>query len=102
PPPPARPAPPPPAPPGRPAPPVPAETPDLPPLRLIHRGGHKRPPDAPRTIPGARGRSRWLLGGAAVLVALAVGGGGLTVGRDRGDRGQTVALGAPAAGGASA
>jgi anti-sigma factor RsiW len=48
-----------------------------------------------------RGRSRWRLGAAAVLVALLLGVGGLTVGRDTG-RGQRVALGAPAAGGASA
>ena len=49
-----------------------------------------------------RRRSRWLLGAAAVLVALLLGIGGLTVGRDRDSgRGQTVALGAPAGGGAS-
>jgi hypothetical protein len=48
-------------------------------------------------------RSRWLLGAAAVLVALLLGVGGLTVGRDRDPgRGQRVALGAPAAGGATA
>ena len=78
---------------------LPAEVPDLPPLRLIHRGGSKRPPEPPRTVPW---RPRWLLGVAAVLVALALVVGGLTVGRDRGDRDQTVALGAPAAGGVSA
>ena len=50
-----------------------------------------------------RRRSRWLLGAAAVLVALLLGVGGLTFGRDRGaGPGQTVALGAPAAGGATA
>ena len=50
-----------------------------------------------------RRRSRWLLGAAAVLVALLLGVGGLTAGRDRDSgRGQTVTLGAPAAGGASA
>jgi anti-sigma factor RsiW len=69
---------------------LPAEVPDLPPLRLV---------ELPRTVPVARGRSRWLLGVAAVLVALALVVGGLTVGRDRD---QTVALGAPVAGGASA
>jgi hypothetical protein len=48
-------------------------------------------------------RTRWLLGAAAVLVALLLGVGGLTVGRDRDPgRGQRVALGAPAAGGATA
>jgi hypothetical protein len=48
-------------------------------------------------------RSRWLLGAAAVLVALLLAVGGFTIGRDRDTgRGQTVALRAPAAGGASA
>ena len=48
-------------------------------------------------------RTRWLLGAAAVLVALGLGVGGFTVGRDRDTgRGQRVALGAPAAGGATA
>jgi hypothetical protein len=48
-------------------------------------------------------RSRWLLGAAAVLVALLLGVGGFTVGRDRDTgRGQRVALSAPAAGGATA
>ena len=70
---------------------------DLPPLALpadapTHRGGNKRPPEPPR---------RWLLGAAAVLVGLLLGIGGLTFGRDRAG-GQTVALGAPATGGASA
>jgi anti-sigma factor RsiW len=45
-----------------------------------------------------RRRTRWLLGAAAVLVALLLGIGGLTAGRDRG---QTVALGAPASGAAT-
>jgi len=49
-----------------------------------------------------RGRSRRLLGAAAVLLALALGVGGLTLGRDGGPGpAQTVALAAPA-GGASA
>jgi hypothetical protein len=43
-----------------------------------------------------------VLGAAAVLVALALVVGGLTIARDRGGEGQTVALGAPVAGGASA
>ena len=48
-------------------------------------------------------RSRWLLGAAAVLVALLLGVGGFTVGRDRDTgRGQRVVLGAPAAGGPTA
>jgi anti-sigma-K factor RskA len=46
-----------------------------------------------------RQRSRWLLGAAAVLVALLLGVGAFTIGRDRdAARGQTVALGAPAGG----
>jgi anti-sigma-K factor RskA len=51
-----------------------------------------------------RRRSRWLLGAvAAVALALALGVGGLTLGRDRDPgRGQTVALGAPDAGPATA
>jgi anti-sigma-K factor RskA len=65
---------------------------DLPPLQL---------PAAGPTHP--QHRSRWLLGAAAVLVALLLGVGAFTVGRDRdAGRGQTVALGAPAAGGATA
>jgi anti-sigma factor RsiW len=48
-------------------------------------------------------RSRWLLGAAAVLVALALEIGGLTFGRDRGPgRAQTLALAAPAASSATA
>jgi anti-sigma factor RsiW len=73
-----------------------AGRPDLPPLALPADAPagqeHGRPPNPAR---------RWLLGAAAVLVALLLGIGGLTVGRDH-DSGQTVALGAPAAGGASA
>jgi len=69
-----------------------AETPDLPPIQ------------APASVLRDRPRrSRWLLGAAAVLLALLLGIGGFTVGRDRDrGRGQTVALGAPAAGGATA
>ena len=75
---------------------------DLPPLQLpgvgpTHRGGRTGPPGLPQH------RSRWLLGAAAVLVALLLGVGAFTIGRDRdAGRGQTVALGAPAAGGATA
>lgn len=76
------------------------------PAHPTHRRGSKRPPEPPRTVPvlrDRRRRSRWLLGAAAVLVALLLGAGGLTIGRDRdAGRGQTVALGAPAAGGATA
>ena len=78
------------------------QAPDLPPLQLpavgpTHRGGRTGPPGPPQP------RSRWLLGAAAVLVALLLGVGAFTIGRDRdADRGQTVALGAPAAGGATA
>jgi len=51
-----------------------------------------------------RRRSRWLLGAAAVALVLALGVGGLTLGRDRDEpaHGQTVALGAPGAGPATA
>jgi Anti-sigma-K factor rskA, C-terminal/Putative zinc-finger len=88
-----------------------AEVRDLPRLGIpaavpIHRGGSKRPPEPPllRSVGGdRRRRRRWLAVVAAVLVALALGVGGLEVGRDRGaGRGQTVALGAPAGGGATA
>jgi anti-sigma factor RsiW len=70
---------------------------DIPPLQLpavglIHRGGRAGPPGPPLR------RGRWLLGAAAVLVALLLGVGGYTAGRDRG---QTVAL-AAATGGATA
>jgi anti-sigma factor RsiW len=81
---------------------LPVEVPDLPPLGLIVRGAHKRPPEPPPTVPALPWRSRWVLGAAAVLVALALVVGGLTIARDRGGEGQTVALGAPVAGGASA
>jgi anti-sigma factor RsiW len=57
--------------------------------------------DLPPLARDRRRRSRWLVGAAAVLVAALLGVGGLTIGRDAG-RGQTVALGAPAAGGATA
>jgi anti-sigma factor RsiW len=62
------------------------QAPDLPPLQLPAAG----PP---------RQRPRWLLGAAAVLVALLLGVGAFTIGRDRdAGRSQTVALGAPAGG----
>jgi anti-sigma factor RsiW len=64
---------------------------DIPPLQL---------PAVGPTHPLRRGR--WLLGAAAVLVALLLGVGGYTAGRDRGaDGGQTVAL-AATTGGATA
>ncbi|HET8789274.1 MAG TPA: anti-sigma factor [Actinomycetes bacterium] len=67
--------------------------PDLPPMRL--------PPASPDPPLGRR-RGRWLLGAAAVLLALLLGVGGYTVGRDRdAGRGRTVAL-AAITGGASA
>ena len=71
---------------------------DLPPLappavRLTHRGG-QGPLEPPR-VRDRRRRGRWLLGAAAVLVALLLGVGGYTAGRDRdAARGQTVALAA--------
>ena len=83
-----------------------AEAPNLPPLHLPAAGPNGRgdrtgPPGS--LLGDRRRRSRWLLGAAAVLVALLLGIGGLTFGRDRGaGRGQTVALGAPAGGPASA
>jgi anti-sigma factor RsiW len=80
---------------------LPVEVPGLPSLRLVDRGGHERPPEPPRAVPVARWRSRWLLGAAAVLVAVALVVGGLSIGRDR-DQTVTVALGGPAAGGATA
>jgi anti-sigma factor RsiW len=80
-----------------------AETPSHPPMRLP-AGDPDRPGDRgelPASVP--HDRSRWLLGAAAVLVALALGVGGLTIGRDPDTaRGQTVALTAPAAGAATA
>jgi anti-sigma factor RsiW len=69
------------------------------------------PPRPPALVPGSPGpvpRGRWrrgrrLLGAAAVVVALVLGIGGLTLGRDHhAGRPQTVSLAAPAAGGASA
>jgi len=78
--------------------------PDLPPLpanALASRTGGLPPPPSVRR--NRRRRGRWLLGAAAVLLALALGIGGLTAGRDRdAGRGQTVTLAAPAAGGPSA
>jgi anti-sigma factor RsiW len=76
---------------------------DLPPLALPADGlTHRRvqgPPDPPLLPPSVvrdrRRRGRWLLGAAAVLVALLLGVGGYTAGRDRdAARGQTVALAA--------
>ena len=83
-----------------------AETPKLPPMRLP-AGDPDRPGDRaglPASVLRDRPRrSRWLLGAAAVLVALALGIGGLPIGRDPDTaRGQTVALTAPAAGAATA
>jgi anti-sigma factor RsiW len=88
-----------------------AEARELPPLEVpadapTHRGGNKRPLESRLPASVLRDRPRrsgWLLGAAAVLVALLLGIGGFTVGRDRDTgRGQTVALGAPAAGGPAA
>jgi hypothetical protein len=75
--------------------------PDLPPLALpagpAGRPGRGRPPGSPLRDRGRR--SRWLLGAAAVLLALLLGIGGFTVGRDRGPAdGRTLALAAPAGG----
>jgi anti-sigma factor RsiW len=72
--------------------------PELPPMRPPAAGpdGGDLPPSLLRD---RRRRSRWLLGAAAVLVALLLGVGGYTAGRDRdAGRGQTVALGAPSGG----
>ena len=79
-----------------------AEAVDLPPLALP--ADVPTHPSLPASVLRDRPRrSRWLLGAAAVLVALLLGVGGFTVGRDRDTgRGQRVALGAPAAGGATA
>jgi len=80
-------------------------------LRDVSRLPYPLPASAPRlpdplptsVLRDRPRRSRWLLGAAAVLVALLLGVGGFTVGRDRDTgRGQRVALGAPAAGGATA
>ncbi|HEX3212229.1 MAG TPA: anti-sigma factor, partial [Actinomycetota bacterium] len=76
--------------------------PDLPPMRLPADDPDRADLPAP-SLRDRRQRSRWLLGAAAVLVALLLGVGAFTIGRDRdAGRGQTVALGAPAAGGATA
>jgi hypothetical protein len=79
-----------------------AENPDLPPMRppaddVDGSGGRAGPPAS--VLRDRSRRARWLLGGAAVLLALLLGIGGFTVGRDRDSgRGQTVALGAPVGG----
>jgi anti-sigma factor RsiW len=69
----------------------------LPPLRLpaVDLAGDGGRPGLPLPVLGGRPRrSRWLLGAAAVLVALLLGVGGLTAGRDRdGGAARTVALG---------
>ena len=79
-----------------------AEAPDLPPMRLPAGDLDRADLPAP-ALRDRRRRSRWLLGAAAVLVALLLGVGAFTIGRDPdAGRGQTVALGAPAAGGATA
>jgi anti-sigma factor RsiW len=79
-----------------------AEAVDLPPLALP--ADVPTHPSLPASVLRDRPRrSRWLLGAAAVLVALLLGVGGFTVGRDRDTgRGQRVTLGAPAPGGATA
>ena len=75
------------------------EAAELPPL-APPAAGRAQPllPPVPRD---RRHRGRWLAGAAAILVALVLGVGGLTIGRDTG-RGQTVTLGAPTAGAATA
>ena len=83
-----------------------AEAPGLPPMRPSAGdpdGPGDRDPLPASVLRDRPRRSRWLLGAAAVLVALLLGVGGFTVGRDRDTgRGQRVALGAPAPGGATA
>jgi len=83
-----------------------AEAPGLPPMRPPAGdpdGPGDRDPLPASVLRDRPRRSRWLLGAAAVLVALLLGVGGFTVGRDRDTgRGQRVALGAPAPGGATA
>jgi len=83
-----------------------AEAPEPPPMRPPAGdldGPGDRDPLPASVLRDRSRRSRWLLGAAAVLVALLLGVGGFTVGRDRDTgRGQRVALGAPAAGGATA
>jgi anti-sigma-K factor RskA len=71
--------------------------------RLRFPNAAEVPPLPSSFLRDRRRRSRWLLGAAAVALALALGVGGQTLGRDRDPaRGQTVALGAPGAGGATA
>jgi hypothetical protein len=72
---------------------------ELPPLAPAAVG--RAQPLLPPVLRVRRHRGRWLAGAAAILVALALGVGGLTIGRDSG-RGQTVTLGAPTAGAATA
>jgi anti-sigma factor RsiW len=72
--------------------------PDLPPFRLpaAEEAAERDPGDLPPSVlRDRRRRGRWLLGAAAVLVALLLGVGGYTAGRDRdAPRGQAVALAA--------
>ena len=75
------------------------EAAELPPLAPPAAG--KARPLRPPVLRDRRHRGRWLAGAAAILVALVLGVGGLTIGRDTG-RGQTVTLGAPTAGAATA
>ena len=74
------------------------EAAELPPLAPPAAG--KARPLRPPVLRDRRHRGRWLAG-AAILIVLALGVGGLTIGRDTG-RGQTVSLGAPTAGAATA
>jgi anti-sigma factor RsiW len=75
-----------------------AAAPDLPPIRLAAASEDGDRAGLPASVlRDRRHRARWLAGAAAVLLALLLGVGGLTLGRDRdAGRGQTVALGAPA------
>jgi hypothetical protein len=79
------------------------DPPDLPPRPPPVGGPAAAGGGLPRSVLRDRSRrTRWLLGAAAVLVALLLGAGGLTLGRDReAVGGRTVALGPPAAGPAS-
>jgi anti-sigma factor RsiW len=75
------------------------EAPYLPPLRLPATGPAADDDRAGRAAPALGGRtrgSRWLLGAAAVLLALLVGVGGFALGRGRDDAGPAVALDATA------